>query len=287
MNSRTFFQFTAPSTLVIVALMIFPLVIAFWFSLHYITFTNIFSPVFTGFKNYEEILRDPQFWGALQWTIIIILIAVPAHIFLGFVGALLLDQYTGALRSIFLSVLLLPILVVPVIGTIMFRQLFDPTGLMTWLIRVTSGQSFVFNELSVKSLIIFHTIWTSVPFALITFFAGLQTLPQELVDAAAIDGANRLQQIRYIVIPHLKLLFILNILVAIMDFFRLFDNVFVLTRENPIYKADTIMTYNFRIALIVQDLGKGNAVAIVTVITILLVLVPFLYYTFRAQVEGH
>ncbi|HZQ05231.1 MAG TPA: hypothetical protein VFD70_01540, partial [Anaerolineae bacterium] len=97
MNSRTFLQFTAPSTLVIVALMIFPLVIAFWFSLHYITFTNIFSPVFTGFKNYEEILSDPQFWGALQWTVVIILIAVPAHIFLGFVGALLLDQYTGAL----------------------------------------------------------------------------------------------------------------------------------------------------------------------------------------------
>jgi ABC-type sugar transport system permease subunit len=285
MDRKEFFQFTAPSNVVILMLMVFPLVLAFWFSLNYLTFTNISAPVFIGLDNYREILTDPQFWQALQWTLLIIAIAVPAHIILGFVAALLLDQYSGRIRSILLSMLLLPILVVPVIGTVVFKQLFDPSGLAAWFFRVVSGQDFVFTEFSMKSVILVHTIWISAPFALVTFFAGLQTIPQELVDAAAIDGASRLQQIQHVVIPHLRSLFILNTLIAIMDFFRLFDNVFVLTRLNPIYKADTVMTYNFRVAMTVHRLGKGNATAIVTVIAILVVLVPFLYYTYREQIE--
>lgn len=285
MNRKTFFQFTAPGNIVIMALLIFPLVMAFWFSLNYLTFNNILAPVFSGLENYKEILADPQFWGSLQWTMLIILIAVPAHIFFGFVGALLLDQYSGKVRSILLSILLLPILVVPVIGTVMFKQLFDTTGLFSWLFRTITGDSLIFNEFSMKLVIITHTIWISTPFALITFFAGLQTISEELLDAAAIDGAGILKQIQYIIIPHLKSLIVLNVLVAIMDFFRLFDNVYVLTRANPVFRADTIMTYNFRIALMVQNLGKGNAVAIITVVAILVVLVPFLYYTYRLQVE--
>jgi len=285
MNRKTFFQFTAPSNIVIFTLMIFPLALAFWFSLNYLTFSNINAPVFIGLENYRETVTDPQFWQAIKWTLLIIAIAVPTHIILGFVAALHLDQYTGRIRSVLLSMLLLPILVVPVIGTVMFKQLFDPSGLAAWFFKVVSGKDFIFTEFSMKLVILVHTIWISAPFALITFFAGLQTIPQELVDAAAIDGASRLQQIRHIVIPHLRSLFILNTLLAIMDFFRLFDNVFVLTRGNPTYKADTIMTYNFRVAMTVQDLGKGNAVAIVTVVAILLVLVPFLYYTYRVQIE--
>lgn len=287
MNRKSFFKFTLPSNLVIVALMIFPLAISFWFSLNYLTFRNIFSPVFIGLENYHEILTDQQFWKALQWTLLIIMIAVPSHIILGFMGALLLDQYSGRIRSLFLSMLLLPILVIPVIGTVMFKQLFDPTGLVAWLFKLITNETFVFNEFSMKTIIIFHTIWASTPFALVTFFAGLQTIPEELLDVAAIDGANRLQQIKAVAVPHLKSLIILNTLVAIMDFFRLFDNVYVLTRANPIYKADTIMTYTYRIALMVQELGKGNSIAIVTVIAILLVLIPFLYYTYRVQIEEH
>jgi len=106
-----------------------------------------------------------------------------------------------------------------------------------------------------------------------------------LADAAAIDGANRLQQIRHIVIPHLRSLFLLNAILGVMDMFRLFDNVFVLTRMNPIFHADTILTYNYRIAMVVRRLGKGNAVAVLTVVFIMAALIPFLMYMYREQIE--
>ena len=285
MDRKTFFQFTAPSNLVMLALMVFPLAIAVWFGLHYMTFSNIQHPEFIGLDNFTEILGDPKFWQAFLWTLEIIAITVPAQLVVGFLVALLLDQVTGRLRSLFLAALLLPMVVVPVVGTIVFKQLFEPSGLVAWFYRTVFSQPFIFNELSMKVVILIHTTWLNTPFVLVIFFAGLQTLPPELTEAAAIDGAGRLQQIRHIVIPHLQTLAVLTGLISVMDTFRLFDNVFVLTRQNPIFNADTILTYNFRVAMAVQQLGRGNAVAILTVIAILIVLIPFLYYTYREQIE--
>ena len=268
-----------------IALMTVPLAMAVWLSLNFITFRTLDAPEFIGLSNYQEVLSDPRFWQALRFTLLIAAISVPVHIIIGLAVALLLDQTSGRWRSILLPGKLMPMIVVPVVGTLMFRQLFEPTGLFAWFFREIIGQRFVFTEFSVKALIIVHTIWWSTPFALVIFFAGLQTLPGELVDASAIDGANRLQQLRHIVLPHLRSLIVLEALIALMDFFRLFDSVFILTEQNPIFKADTVMTYNFRVAITVQRLGKGNAMAILSMIGIFVVVIPFLYMTYREQIE--
>jgi multiple sugar transport system permease protein len=265
--------------------MIFPLLVAIWFGLHFITFRTIDTPVFIGLANYREILADERFWQALRFTLLVVAITVPAHIFLGFVVALLLDQIVGRLRGIFLTIMVFPMIVIPVVGTILVKQMFEPSGLLAWFLREIVGQRLIFTESTVKMLVVLHTIWWITPFALVVFFAGLQTVPHDLIEAAAIDGASRLQQIRHVTIPHLRSLFVLNALMAVMDMFRLFDNVFVITAQNPIYKADTVMTYNFRIAMTVRQLGKGNAMAILAVVAILVALIPFLYITYREQIE--
>ena len=268
-----------------ITLMIIPLGLAIWFGLNFITFTNVTAPDFVGLSNYQEVLADPAFWASLRWTLLVIAVVVPAHIIIAFVLALVLDQVNGWIRAFYLAGLLIPMIVIPVIGTIVFRQLFDPSGLIAWFLRTVFGETFVFTETSMKVLLLIHTVWITTPFALVIFFAGLQTLPNELAEAASIDGAARWQQIRHIVIPHLRSLFLLNAILGVMDMFRLFDNVFVLTRMNPIYHADTILAYNYRIAVVVKRLGKGNAVAVLTVIFIMVVLIPFLIYMYREQVE--
>jgi ABC-type sugar transport system permease subunit len=88
-----------------------------------------------------------------------------------------------------------------------------------------------------------------------------------------------------VVIPHVRSLTILILLISIMDGYRVFDSVFVLTELNPIYKADTVMTYTFQTATIVQRLGKANAMAILTVIGIMIVLIPNLIQSYRQQIE--
>ena len=119
---------------------------------------------------------------------------------------------------------------------------------------------------------------------MVVYFAGLQTLPQDLLEAAGIDGASRIQKIRHIIIPHVRSLTLFILLFSIMDSYRVFDSVYVLTDLNPIYKANTVMTYTFQTSMRLQRLGKGNAMAIITVIGIMIVLIPNLYYSYKEQI---
>jgi multiple sugar transport system permease protein len=285
MKRKTFFQFTAPSNVVMLLLLVFPLLYAVWLGMNHITFRTINEPEFVGLVNFQTVLSDPAFWTALRWTLVIIAVTVPTHMVLGFVIALLLDQIQGRIRAFYLATSLIPMIVVPLIGTIIFRQLFDPTGLFTWAYKSITGDIFVFDESSMKQLLLIHTIWNITPWAIVLFFAGMQTVSRELVDASSMDGANRLQQVRHVIIPHLRPLIVLTALISIMDMFRLFDNVFVLTRMNPIYRADTVMAYNFRIAMMVRRLGLGNATAVILVIAIVIVLIPLMYVSYQEQIK--
>ena len=285
MKFKSFLQFTAPSNIVMITLMIIPLGLAVYIGFNRVSYSTFNKPVFVGFLNYMEVLLDPSFWEAVFWNLLIILVVVPAHIVIAFIAALILDQVTGRIRGIYLAAMLLPMIVVPVIGTVVFRQLFDPSGLIAWFFRVVLGERFLFNETSMKILILIHSTWISTPFALVIFFAGLQMLRRDLIDSASIDGANRIQQVWYVIIPQLRSLFLLNSIFAVMDLLRLFDNVFVLTRMNPIFHSDTMQTYLYRIAMTVKRLGKANAGAVLTVVIVLVVLIPLLIYLYREQVE--
>ena len=285
MKFKAFLQFTAPSNIVMITLMIIPLGLAVYIGFNRVSYSTFNKPVFVGFLNYMEVLLDPSFWEAVFWNFLIILVVVPAHIVIAFIAALILDQVTGRIRGIYLAAMLLPMIVVPVIGTVVFRQLFDPSGLIAWFFRVVLGERFLFNETSMKILILIHSTWISTPFALVIFFAGLQMLRRDLIDSASIDGANRIQQVWYVIIPQLRSLFLLNAIFAVMDLLRLFDNVFVLTRMNPIFHSDTMQTYLYRIAMTVKRLGKANAGAVLTVVIIMVVLIPLLIYLYREQVE--
>jgi ABC-type sugar transport system permease subunit len=283
MRRKTFFLFTSPSNLAMGILMVFPLVMAIWLSFNFVTFLNINDPDFVGLKNYGYILSDSKFWEAFRYSLLIIVITVPTQIVLGFVMALLLDQVSRRVRGLFLALMLLPFIVVPVVGTLMFKQMFEIGGLYEYLYKVITGRPFLFNAKSVRTLIILHLIWHATPYPLVVFFAGLQTLPTEHLEAAEVDGAGRFQQIFRIVIPHLKPLLIMTSMILIMDMYRMFDSVFVISEQNPAYHAENLMMYNFRIGMGVQRLGRANTTAVLTVLGVLVVLIPFLRQTYRKQ----
>jgi len=266
-------------------LLVFPLFYSLWLGMHFLTFRTFDEPVFVGLENFGAILSDPAFWAALRWTLVIIAVTVPAHMIIGFLIALFLNEVKGRMRAFYLAASLIPMIVVPLIGTVVFKQLFDPVGLVAWGYKSVTGNIFVFNSTSIKQLILLHTVWIITPWAIVLFFAGMQTISQEQVDASAIDGASRFQQTWHIIIPHLRPLIILTALISIMDMFRLFDNVFVLTRMNPVFAADTVMAYNFRAAMITGRLGLGNAIAIILVITIVVALIPLMFVSYREQIR--
>jgi ABC-type sugar transport system permease subunit len=285
MKQSTFFRFSGPSIFMMTLLMVIPLLMAIWLGMQLMTYNNINDPQFVGLRNYIDVLQDTRFWQSFGFTLLYMAIVVPAQMFLGFTIALLLDQVSKFTRGIYLSIFLLPFIIVPIIGTLMFKQLFEPSGLLTWVYQTLLDTKFRYNEVSVKTLILMHGVWYVTPFALVTYFAGIQTLSQDLLEASSIDGATRWQKIRHIIIPHVRSLTILILLISLMDAYRIFDSVFVLSEMNPIYKADTIMTYNFQTAVTVQRLGKANAMAVLTVIGIMIILIPNLIQSYKEQVE--
>ncbi|MEL6148839.1 MAG: sugar ABC transporter permease [Chloroflexota bacterium] len=285
MKQQTFFAFAAPSITIMTLLMVIPLGMAIWLGMNLVTFRNINDPQFVGLQNYIEVLTDPQFWQSFRFTILYMVLVVPAWIIIGFCMALVLDQVSGFVRGVYLSIFLLPFIIVPIVGTVMFKQLFEASGPLRYLYEVVLDERFRYNENIVKSLIVIFGVWYVTPFSLVVYFAGIQTLPQELLEASSIDGATSIQKIRHIVIPHVSSLTLFILLFSIMDAYRVFDSVFVMTENlNPIYRANTMMTYTFQTAIANQRLGVGNAMAIITVLGIMIVLIPNLYFSYKEQI---
>lgn len=267
-------------------LMIVPLLAAIWLGLHFITFRNVTSPEWVGLENYLFMLGDEGFWSALRFTIVYIVVTVPLQILIGLGVALLLDQ-VRAFRGIYIAATLLPFVVTPVVGTLVFRQTFDRYGIYPYILEQLFGLDINFFTIdNITWLVFFHAIWYVTPFAIITLFAGLQTVPQEPLEAAKVDGASWLMRLRHVVLPHLRSLFLFIALISIMDAYRVFDSIFVLTKQNPVYNhIETLMYYNYQVAVTFQRLGRANAMSVLTVLGIFFILIPFLIVSYREQVE--
>ena len=253
-------------------------------SFELITYRNLTNPEWIGLENYHRVLTDPAFWSSVKFTLGYVIITVPTCILLGYVLALMLDQVTR-FRGVLIAAMLLPMIITPVVSTMMFRDMFDKTGLYYYLLRVIFDYKFILNSTTAPILIILHHLWGGLTFPMIVLFAGLQTQNVEILEAAMVDGANWFQRLIHVVTPQLRSLFIFITLISIMDAYRVYDSIFVITGGNPVYKANSVILYTISTAMAYRNLGRANAMAILTVIGIFLVLVPYLVRTYREQIE--
>ena len=285
MTKRTFWGFTIPSVFVMLLLMVVPLVTTIWLSMNKLLLRDIRNPEWIGFANYREVLGDEEFWAATRFTLQFVAVTVPIQMTLGLGIALLLDK-VGRGRSIYLAGLLLPFIVTPVVGTLIYKDLFDRGGLIAWLWEVVTDEQFVITATNVKWLIIVQSIWAVTPFAMITFFAGLQTLPGERVEASQIDGAGYWRKLWHVTLPHLRVLILFVALISIMDAYRVYDSVFVFAGDR-FTDAHTLQVYTVEVAVDPQigRVGKGNAIGVLNVIGIFVVLIPFLVISYRDQLR--
>jgi N,N'-diacetylchitobiose transport system permease protein len=282
-NGRTFLGFIWPSVAIMSVLMIFPLVTTIFLSFNRILLRDLSSREWIGFENYTDILQDPDFWAALRLTLLFVAIVVPATVFIALGLANLLDRVKRG-RGFYLAALLLPFIVTPVVSTLLVRDLFDRGGLISWLWEVVTDAPFIINAGNIRWVLILHGIWSVTPFAVIVFFAGMQTLPEERVEAADMDGAGFWAKQRFVVIPHLRSLILFVLLIATMDAYRVFDSSFVFGQSVG-QSAYTLSVYNYQTALgTIGRVGKGNAIAVLMVIGIFVVLIPFLRKSYKEQI---
>ena len=137
---------------------------------------------------------------------------------------------------------------------------------------------FLASAVSIRSLIVLYGVWHVTPFAFVVLYAGLQTLPQDAIEAAMVDGASGWQRLRFVVVPHLAPLFAFVTLIHVMDAYRVFEPVLVF--GSNLY-ANSLQYMTYRILNSEDNYSKAAAASLLTVLGILLLLIPMLRRTWR------
>ena len=228
-----------------------------------------------GLENFRTILEDAYFWTVLWRTLIFCFVNVALTMGLGVGVALLLDALGRKMR-LFVSASLIVAWAMPALtATIIWQWLFDTEyGLVNWALG-RQGESWWANQLSFFLVATIIVVWMGVPFIAFTVYAGLTQIPDEIVEAARLDGAGFRDLFRYVAFPALKpILLILTSLSVIWDF-RVFTQIYVLQRAGGITRDTNLLgVYAYRISIGENRFDIGAAVAVVMVaITAVLTLV--------------
>lgn len=225
-----------------------------------------------------------DFWKALRFTLMFTLVTLPLVIGVGLAIALAVNNASKAIRGQIIFVSLLPFIITPVIGSLSIYWLFVGDGIITSLIERWSGQDIAMfaQAWTIELLMLFYRVWHVAPFAFVIFYAGLQTVNQDTLESAIIDGASRFERLRYVVVPHLMPLIIFIALIHLMDAYRVFEEIVGFRSQAHVISLQWL-TYDF---LQPDDAGnraisRASASAMLTMIGIVILLVPLIRRTWR------
>ncbi len=225
-----------------------------------------------------------EFFAALRFTLIYVAATTPCVLVGGLALALGVNRLTRALRGAFIAASLLPFIITPVVGALAIKWLFRDGGLVPHLLAQVGVQVFWMAQAwSARLLIILYGVWHVLPFAFVVFYAGLQAVPKDLLEAAQLDGANRWQRFRHVTLPSLMPLVVFVTLIHVMDAYRVFEPVLVLT-QGAFTSSVQYLTYY--LLLEENNPFKASAAAVLTLLGIALLLIPLLRRTWREQRQG-
>jgi len=231
-------------------------------------------------------LTSIEFYHALRFTLSFTFITLPFVIGIGLLLAVALNATLQSIRGPIIFVSLLPFIITPVIGALSIRWLFVGDGILTAALQWILNQRFsMFAQgWTIELLMIFYRVWHVAPFAFIIFYAGLQTLNQDTLESAIIDGASRFERLRYVVVPHLMPLIVFVALIHLMDSYRVFEEVVGFNSE-----AFVISLQYLTFDLLTPDnagnraIGRASASSMLTMIGIVILLIPLIRRTWRDQ----
>jgi multiple sugar transport system permease protein len=267
----TQYWFIAPAVLILLLVGLFPTIYAFVASVQNVTMaTQDYS--WHGFGWYSQLFADKRFWQALWHTGLIAAFALPAEITLGLLLAVAFTRYVPA-RSILIAILIVPSVICPVIVGAIWRLMFDTQyGPITHILSAVLGHSlrisWVTSPAWVYPVILIAEIWQWTPFMFLILLAALSNVDQELLDAAAIDGAGFWSTFFQISLWVIWPVMSIAILIRALDLFRIFDLVFVLTKGGPGTLTETGSIYLYITGF--QQFRTSYAGAMAVIIIVLL-----------------
>jgi len=268
-----------PAIFVIGFVIVFPLLQAVGYSF---TDKTVLWPQihWKGLDNYKRLFSDVVFWEVFYNTVVICFASMTIQLILGLFLALLLNQPIkgrNLLRGMFLNIWVIPFIVVALLWMWLFNAEY---GLINYLLRefrlIKKFVPWFALEGGAKVAIVVTYAWRGTPFSMIMLLAGLQTIPEEIMDAAKMDGAGPLARFIHVILPHLRQVIVIISLLSVIQLFQNLIVPFVLTRGGPIYSTTTFSLHVYKTAFTSFRMGEAAAIGCIWLIFLFLFSVFYL-----------
>ena len=279
MRRMEFLGFVGPSLLVMGALLVLPLYRTVEWSLQRVEYGS--PGTFVGLDNYAAAASDPRLGRAVLFTVGLTVVVVAVLIVGGYLLAVLVNRLQRA-KPWVLGILLISYVVPHIVGATMFSWLFDANfgGVVNYAISGLLGHDVLWftHPWPNRLVIALNTIWFMLPFAMLVIISGLQGVPEDVVEAARIDGAGPIRTHWSVIIPSIRGVLGFVAIISIMDLLRTYDQLVPLAPQAAQIGNESIMLYIFNVAFQDggQQLGLGSAVNVLLIVLIAIMLFPFI-----------
>ncbi|MGQ9734238.1 MAG: carbohydrate ABC transporter permease [Candidatus Bipolaricaulia bacterium] len=265
--------FLAPTVILLLLLTIFPFLFALFLAFGKVSVLGPLHISFQGGQNWVRLIHDERFWNSLAVTIKIAGLATVLEYLLGLGLALLLNQKIPG-RGFFRMIYLMPMMLAPIAVGYLWRMMFGPAygpinGILTRL--GLPMQEWLTNSQTAIWAVIMTDVWQWTPFVLLILFAGIQAIPDELIEAARVDGAKSWQLFLYVLFPLLAPASIAAILLRLIEAFKIVDIIYILTTGGPGISTESLTLYAYSVGLRAFDLAYGSTLAFSLFLTVLVV----------------
>lgn len=227
---------------------------------------------FVGFQNYLRILDTPLFWTALKNTFYFVLVGGPLSVAVSLGTALMLNSKLARFKSLYRTIYFLPVVSSLIAVAIIWRYLYHPAhGLLNYLLSFfdIAPVDWLGDTAIAMPAIIIMAVWKNFGYNMLIFIAGLQNIPEDLYEAAHLDGANAWQQFRDITLPMLKPTSVFVVMITIIGYFQLFAEPYVMTQGGPLNSTTSIVFLMYEQGFRWWSMGYAAAIAFVLFIIIL------------------
>ena len=274
-----------PSLFIVLSFTVFPLLYSLSVSFSYYSLIDLGRTAFIGLDNYRRAFNDPFFWSGITKTATMTIGAISLQLVFGTAIAFLLNRkfrFQGFTRMI----LLLPLASAPLAVGLIWRMMYHPDfGIIPWFVSQLGFQAPNFlgsSSTAMLSIIIFD-VWQWTPFVAFIVLAGLQSLPKEPFEAAAIDGASPLKVFRTLTLPMLSQFLLVAFLLRVIDLVRAYDQIFALTMGGPGTATETLAWYLYRVGFKYLDMGFASSISIVFLYVVVVLSVVAIKTIMRAR----
>jgi multiple sugar transport system permease protein len=261
----------APAAFIMIAVTGWPIIYSVWLSLQRYDLKFPDKQEFVGLDNYVTVLTSPYWWDAVWVTVVLTVVSVVIELVLGMALALIMHR-TLVGRGLVRTSTLIPYGIVTVVAAFSWRYAWTPkTG---YLAELLGGDPVLTERIPALAVVILAEVWKTTPFMALLMMAGLALVPDDLLKAAALDGASGWQRFTKVILPLMKPAILVALLFRTLDAFRIFDNLFVLTGGSQNTSSVSMLTYNNLIKGL--NLGIGSTMSVLIFIAVAIIAFVFI-----------